>query len=105
MRRFILTALLVCVSVEADTLAFLENKTGGVIVLTDDKTKCSRFPGAAYATDGSNNRTFWGCWYSDDMRVFIDWHDGDKTSYLLSNFTHMTENIRRWVERKKANTL
>ena len=88
--------------VYADTIGVLRNKAGGLIVLTDLREGCPRHPGAAYATTDSSNRTMWGCWYTDDLMVHIEWHDGDRTSYLLENFTINSDNIRRLRERRQG---
>jgi hypothetical protein len=95
----ILIVLALCGSAYADTLAILKNQANGVIVLTDSKEGCSRYPGAAYAMSGDTNKTFWGCWYSDDIMVHIDWKDGEKTSYLVERFKLHEENVKKWRDR------
>jgi hypothetical protein len=86
----------------ADTVATLRNQSNGLIVLTDMKEGCSRYPGAAYTVSGNSNKTWWGCWYSDDLMVHIDWKDGEKTSYLVENFTINPEAVRKLRERKNS---
>ena len=88
--------------VYAGTVAALKNQANGLIVLTDMKEGCARYPGAAYAVSGDTNKTFWGCWYSDDLMVHIDWKDGEKTSYLLENFTINSEAVRKLRERRNG---
>jgi hypothetical protein len=86
----------------ADTVATLQNKAGGVIVLTDVSTeRCRGFAGAVYAT-ADNSQTYWGCWFSDDMMVHIRWADGDTRAYPLEKFTVNTETARKLRERRQG---
>ena len=96
----LLIGLAMCGLAHADTIAMLKNQANGVIVLTDRKEGCSKYPGAAYSVSGNSNNTWWGCWYSDDIMVHIDWNDGAKTSYLVDNFTVNHENLRKLRERR-----
>jgi hypothetical protein len=98
----ILVLLVLCGIVHAETIAVLRNEAGGVIVLTNLRENCGRYPGAVYSTSAESNRTLWGCWYSDDLMVHIDWNDGVKTSYLLEKFNINVENVRKLRERRSG---
>ena len=98
MKKLLIIALL-CGSAYADTVATLRNKSGGLIVLTDVPTDtCKGFTAAAYATT-ENNKTLWGCWFSDDLMVHVRWDDGDTRAYPISAFDIDAQKARRLKER------
>ena len=99
--KSIVIACLACLSitVQADTVATLRNKGGGLIVLTDVQTEvCKDFAGSVYSTN-ENSKTLWGCWFSDDLMVHVKWNDGDIRSYPISAFEVNVPNARRMRER------
>ena len=104
MNKLIILLALCAGAAHADTVATLRNQANGLIVLTDMKEGCSRYPGAAYTVSGNSNKTWWGCWYSDDLMVHIDWKDGEKSSYLVENFTLNPEAVRKLRERRGGNS-
>lgn len=91
-----------CTFAHADTIATMKNKAGGLIILTDVvTTQCKGFVGAAYAT-ADDNKTSWGCWFSDEIMVHIRWHDGDTRAYLIDSFNVNEEAVRRLRDRQKG---
>jgi hypothetical protein len=88
MKNFLLgLSLILSFACNADTVAFLKNKAGGLIMLTD--SKCSDKKGLfAYGND-SNGTTFIGCWFVNDLFVFIRWETGDLKTYPIMDWTMM----------------
>ena len=102
LRKILPVLLLWCSVAHADIIATLKNRAGGVIVLTDVPTdRCKNYAGTAYAT-GSDSKTSWGCWFSDDLMVHIRWTDGDTTAYPIENFTVNEEAVKRFRERRRG---
>ena len=86
------TALAISVSAQADVIATLENKAGGLIYLTDVATKgCSSNMKAVYATS-KEGKSIWGCWFVDDVSVHIKWDSGDSSAFPAGAFTLMKKN-------------
>lgn len=84
---------------QADTVATLRNKSGGLIVLTDVQPNiCKGFAGSVYSTS-ETNQTLWGCWFSDDTMVHVRWSDGDTRAYPLEMFDVNVQVARRLKER------
>ena len=74
-------------SASAESIAYLANKGGGRIVITDEA--CSNQKGKIAYTTG-NTDTILGCWFLDDLYVHIVWSDDGKLrSYPLENWTLM----------------
>ena len=85
MKKLLICLALWCGLANADIIATLKNKAGGLIILTDVKTdKCKN--GVAYSY-GSSNTTYWGCWFTDELMVHVRWTDGETTAYPIENFT------------------
>lgn len=102
MKAWVLSLLAAASIAHADTVATLNNRAGGLIVLTDVMTdSCRSFAGTVYATT-SSNKTLWGCWFSDDMMVHIRWDDGSTTAYALNNFEVNEPVARRLRNRIKG---
>jgi hypothetical protein len=102
MKKFLMCLMLCAGMAHADIIATLRNKAGGLIVLTDVSIdRCKNYAGTAYAT-GSDSKTTWGCWFSDDLMVHVRWTDGDTTAYPLENFTVNEEVVKRFRERRKG---
>lgn len=98
----LMLAAMTAAAAHADTVATLNNRAGGVIVLTDVATdSCRGFVGAVYAT-GERNRTMWGCWFSDDLMVHIRWDDGDTRAYSIGSFEINEPVARRLRNRLKG---
>lgn len=98
MKKLLIIALL-CGSAYADTVATLRNKGGGLIVLTDVQTEgCKGFAASVYATT-EQNKTIWGCWFSDDLMVHVRWEDGDTRAYPITAFDIDAQKARRLKER------
>ena len=81
-KRMLLLAL--CFgTAQAETIAFVSNKGGGRIVITDDTNKtCPSNTRVAYTTT-ETNRTQTGCWTLDSLYIHILWSDGELRSYPL----------------------
>lgn len=101
----LLLLLAFCGFAHAETLGYIQNQNKGFIAITDLPDGCGRYPGAAYAISGNTNNTLWGCWYSDDMMIHIDWNDGVRTSYFIADFTLNVEKIRRFKERRNGKSM
>lgn len=73
-------------SVLASPIAYINNKSGGRIVITSERGKtCTSDSRLAYATT-ETNRTIMGCWAIDSLYIHILWNDGDIRSYPLENW-------------------
>jgi len=87
MRILALAMVAVMSSASAESIAYLANKGGGRIVITDEA--CSNQKGKIAYTTGDSN-TILGCWFIDDLYVHIVWSDDGKLrSYPLENWTLM----------------
>ncbi len=87
--RILALALVAAVSsVSAESIAYLTNKGGGRIVITDEACSNPQKGKIAYTT--GNTDTILGCWFIDDLYVHIVWaDDGKLRSYPLENWTLM----------------
>ena len=95
-------SLVLCGSIYAETIATMRNRAGGLIILTDVSTeRCKAFAGVAYTTT-EDNRSTWGCWFSDELMVHIRWPDGDPRAYPIENFTIDYDAAKRLRERIKG---
>ncbi len=102
MKKLLIFLALWCGLANADIIATLRNRAGGLIVLTDVSIdRCKNYAGTAYTT-GSDSKTSWGCWFSDDLMVHIRWTDGDTTAYPIENFTVNEEVVKRFRERRRG---
>ena len=87
MRILALAMVAVMSSASAESIAYLANKGGGRIVITDEA--CSNQKGKIAYTTGDSN-TILGCWFIDDLYVHIVWaDDGKMRSYPLENWILM----------------
>jgi hypothetical protein len=87
MKILALAMVAVMSSASAESIAYLANKGGGRIVITDEA--CSNQKGKIAYTTGDSN-TILGCWFIDDLYVHIVWaDDGKLRSYPLENWTLM----------------
>jgi hypothetical protein len=87
MRILALAMMAVMSSASAESIAYLANKGGGRIVITDEA--CSNQKGKIAYTTGDSN-TILGCWFIDDLYVHIVWaDDGKLRSYPLENWILM----------------
>ena len=95
----ILAFLSACAS--ADTIATLENKGGGLIVLTD--VICRNESGYYVYSQQPSAATQFGCWWSDDSMVHVTWSDGDVWSYPISHFRINPTKAQKMRERENRN--
>ena len=102
MRKLTLTLLLACMGAHADTVGMVNNKGGGVIVLTD--VSCKTESGYYVYSQLPNAPTQFGCWWSDDAMVHITWSDGEFRSYPLNAFTVNHRNADRMRARENRKT-
>ena len=87
MRILALAMVAVMSAASAESIAYLANKGGGRIVITDEA--CSNQKGKIAYTTGDSN-TILGCWFIDDLYVHIVWaDDGKLRSYPLENWILM----------------
>jgi len=87
MKILALAMVAVMSSASAESIAYLANKGGGRIVITDEA--CSNQKGKIAYTTGDSN-TILGCWFIDDLYVHIVWaDDGKLRSYPLENWILM----------------
>ena len=87
MKILALAMMLAVSSALAESIAYIANKGGGRIVITDEA--CSNQKGKIAYTTG-NTDTILGCWFIDDLYVHIVWSDDGKLrSYPLENWTLM----------------
>ena len=87
MRILALAMVAVMSAASAESIAYLANKGGGRIVITDEV--CSNQKGKIAYTTGDSN-TILGCWFIDDLYVHIVWaDDGKMRSYPLENWILM----------------
>lgn len=79
-------ALLFSAVVSAANIAFLPNKGGGYIVLSDEA--CTSKPNYKFAfSTHPESRTIFGCWTSDANFIHIHWTASDEVrSYLITDF-------------------
>ena len=86
--KTILTAAIFAVtSAYAGNLATMKNQAGGLIYLTDAKTRdCKDNGRAVYATSSSGGST-WGCWFLIDEMVHIVWDTGGTSAFPAGAFT------------------
>lgn len=102
MKKLMIVLALCAGMAQAETIATLRNKAGGLIVLTDVVTeRCKGFAGAVY-TISDNNQTQWGCWMSDELMVHVRWSDGDTRAYPIDNWTINEEVLKRFRERRRS---
>lgn len=93
----LLLGLLFCGMAHADSIATLNNKAGGMIVLTD--VPCKNDMGFYSYASSQTSSTQFGCWWSDDTMIHIVWlADKDLRSYPISAFT---VNIEKATKLKK----
>ncbi len=76
MYKYILAALLAVYSqsVQARAVAYVENKAGHRIVITDQDCSHPTYKKQAYALDAQGD-SHAGCWRHDDKNVYILWLD------------------------------
>jgi hypothetical protein len=87
MRILALAMVAVMSAASAESIAYLANKGGGRIVITDEA--CTNQKGKIAYTTGDSN-TILGCWFIDDLYVHIVWaDDGKMRSYPLENWILM----------------
>ena len=84
MKKILLALIFFASAAGASTVAFMNNRAGGVIVLTD--VKCDKKSFVAYSNT-STGKTTMGCWFADDAFVFVRWADGDVSTYPFSEWT------------------
>ena len=85
MKRILLgLSLALCGFCNADTVAYMKNNAGGVIVLTDVKCDKNSFIVYGNTKDGT---TITGCWFLDDNFVFVKWSSGDLKTYPFTAWT------------------
>lgn len=82
----LLLALLFAGSAMADPVATLSNKAGGMIVLTNNRSKLCSEPNLLAYTTTATGTTLTGCWNVDTLHVFILWSDGALKSYPIENW-------------------
>ena len=84
---------------QADTAGSMNNKAGGMLVLTD--VLCKDKGGYIMYSSANGSRTLFGCWFSDDTMVHVQWHDGDVRSYPFNIFRLYLDVLKR-MKTKKA---
>lgn len=100
-----LVLLLLCLSAHAsaDTVGWMNNNSGGKIVLTDKDCEGDSRQFMAYASSQTVNTQF-GCWFSDDTMVHITWSlNNNLKSYPLENWNLNSEVIKRLRQRLNKN--
>ena len=103
MKKLLLVALLFSFNAHADTVAWLENQSGGKIVLTDATCPDDPRQFTAYGTSPSISTQF-GCWFSDDMMVHITWSkSGNFKSYPLELW-NVNDNVAKKLRRKNQDS-
>lgn len=82
----LLAALLVVVSfnANAEAIAYTKNVGGGKIVLTD--LKCKNNLGLIAYTSHPSSNTVYGCWFSDDVSIHVNWGSNGTRSYDYVNW-------------------
>ena len=80
--KYILAFLLATNVAYADSVAYLQNKLGTRIIITD--VKCSNESGHVAYTTATSGKTLGGCWFMDDQNVHIHWEDGDYYAYPIT---------------------
>ena len=98
-RRLLLVLAIACSPAMADIAGYLQNRSGGLIVLTDQPCK-NNTSYIAY-TQSPRSSTEFGCWSSDKIMVHVLWNDGDVRSYPLSYWDFDEEVIRRMKKRER----
>lgn len=77
--------MLVAMGARASDIAFISNRAGGQIVLTDAKIPICQGAMAAF-TRAPGGRTLFGCWAASNQHVTIEWADGDIRTYPVASF-------------------
>ena len=103
-KLLVILMLSLSTQVMADTVGWMNNNSGGKIVLTDRDCQEDSRQFMAYATSNSVSTQF-GCWFSDDVMVHITWNStGSFKSYALENWNINGEVLRRLRQRLKGNS-
>lgn len=84
MKGLFLALVFLVTTASAETVAFMKNNAGGVIVLTDQK--CEKKMYVTYA-NANNGQTMFGCWFADENFIFIRWSDGEVKTYPFHDWT------------------
>lgn len=91
-QMIVVAALTVAGMAQAGNLATLKNQAGGLIYLTDSKSKdCSPDGRTMYSTN-SGGGSIWGCWYLIDEMVHIVWESGGTSAFPAGAFTLVKKN-------------
>ena len=69
--------------IDSEVIARTPNKNGGEIVFTTRPGNCNNGMRMVYATSVENT-LIWGCWFSTDGFIFVQWLSGEQTSYDIS---------------------
>ena len=85
---------------QADTAGSMNNKAGGMLVLTD--VLCKDKGGYIMYSSANGSRTLFGCWFSDDTMVHVTWDDGELMSYPLERWNFNVEVLRRMRQRMNS---
>ena len=85
-KSILIAAIFAVGSAQADVIATLQNKAGGLIYLTDVKTKGCKDGRAVFSTN-SGGSSIWGCWFLDDVVVHIKWDDNGTSAFPAGSFT------------------
>lgn len=75
------------VEAQADTLATLKNRAGGVMYFSD--AQCpgkDQYWKVIYSTL-SGGQTIWGCWFYADGMVHVKWDSGQTSAFKASDLT------------------
>lgn len=85
MNKLLLGLVLVSTSAFCEPIAYTMNEGGGKIVITNEQCNGSTYK-LAYATHPNTNTQF-GCWYSDQIGIHINWNTSGLRSYDYSGWS------------------
>lgn len=91
MKKLLLALLLAADMVHAGNIATMKNQAGGLIYLTDAKTRDCKDGRAVYATSSSGGST-WGCWFLIDDMIHVAWDTGGTSAFPANAFTLVKKN-------------
>ena len=82
MKKLLLSLLLVAGIANAEILATLQNRAGGIMYFTDTKcpTQSNPYWKIIYSTL-SGGGTVWGCWLYDSGMVHVRWENGNTSAF------------------------